>query len=208
MKKTKVIAFAIAMSMMCMGAAYAWTNPVNVNVAASTAVFSVDISGAQVTDASKLVDNLSSIVAPDGKSMNFTAAHLYPGATAQTTFYVANTGTIDVKVTEILLQNAVFNNPDVGSNVDINVAAKSSWGTDQWGGPMFNGQWNKGLLLNSAIPSFYGTQPLVGDGRNVIHPGQNARIIVTIKLDANAPDTTTEGQTFSFNIVPNFVIAN
>ncbi|MGH4119487.1 hypothetical protein [Clostridium sp.] len=206
MKKTKIIASAIALSMMCMGAAYAWTNPISISVAADTAVFSVDIVGAE-TLASPLVDNLLSTISGDKKSMSFTAENLYPGASGETRFYVTNTGTIDVKLSDMLLESADFGGiAELGSNVEVEVKPISSQGTDPNQGPMVTNGWGSAILLNSHNKSFFANNPLY-EVRTVIHPGQTAKIDVIIKLNASAPDTTTEGKKVSFIVVPVFEIA-
>ncbi|MGH4119486.1 hypothetical protein [Clostridium sp.] len=205
MKKTKVIASVIAMSMMFMGVAYAWTNPISISVAADTAVFSVDIINAGAPTASKLIDNLVSSISSDGKSMSFTAANLYPGAFAETVLTVKNTGTIDVKLTDMLLSSTEFQSSDLGSNVEITVLPKS---TDANQSPMLSG-WTSKLLLNQQGSSFFTDKTLTFDGtKTILVPNDTATIKINIKLKDSAPNITTEGEKFKFTIEPIFNIAN
>lgn len=109
MKKTKFLALTLAVTLMLMGAGYAfWTEAFNINAVVDTgelnfAFVDVDFEAGPNTDDAyngKYVGG-SAGTSDDDHTLDLTFSNLYPGATATVNFCIENTGTIGLKLEDL-----------------------------------------------------------------------------------------------------------
>ena len=122
MKKTKFLVLVLVVSIMLVGAGYAyWDQTLTINntvTAGNLDVAFVDVAAdgfefEPYYSNSDFVEVTPPVIAEDGQSIAFTIDKLYPGAGASLAFVVENRGTVAAKidtVTGTILSNSAFAN--------------------------------------------------------------------------------------------------
>lgn len=203
MKKTKLIIIVAIVALLVVGGAYAaWTSRTTVSVNASSGELDVAISATSVGKVSEYVvfakNNIS--VSEDKKAATVSIENLYPGAEANATIVITNTGTIPVKLSGCTQErisavntktNKALSTADAGMLiVKYNATAATK-----------NGQ------SKASDSSAAANATLFSNANMVIEPGQTVTFEIQITLDKDAGDDT-ENALYTFKFTPMFVQAN
>ena len=122
MKKAKIIALILVMSLMLTGGAYAlWNQNITLTTAADTGVMDVSVMCAQIYSLSTMQAipgpnwydgytddymNLSCGITNQTHGIQVTVDHMYPGAKYGINFTIKNTGTVPVKLQDVIIARA------------------------------------------------------------------------------------------------------
>jgi predicted ribosomally synthesized peptide with SipW-like signal peptide len=203
MKKSKLIIVVAIVALLVVGGAYAaWTSRTTISVNASSGEMDVAISSTAVGKVSEYVvfgkNNIT--VSEDKKAATVTIENLYPGAEANATIVITNTGTIPVKLSGATQErlsaintktNKALSATDAGMLVvKYNATAVTK-----------TGQVKASDTSASAIATLF------ANANMVIEAGQTVQFDVQIMLDKNASDDT-ENSLYTFKFTPMFVQAN
>jgi hypothetical protein len=203
MKKSRLIIIVAIVALLVVGGAYAaWTTRTTVSVNASSGEMDVAISATSVGTVSQYVVFSSSniVVSTDKKAATVSIANLYPGAEANATVVITNTGTIPVKLSGATQERI--------SAVDTKTNAPLS-ATDA---AMLIIKYNATAVtktgqVKASDSSSAATVTLFPTAVMVIEPGQTITFDMQIMLDKNAAETT-EKALYTFKFTPMFVQAN
>lgn len=123
MKKTKFLVLVLAVSIMLVGAGYAyWDQTLTINNTVTAGNLDVQFVNYEADDwddnpAYRLINSdlvkVEADIADDGQSIDFTVSNFYPGAGASLGFVIKNTGSVAAKIEEItgtITNNAAFAN--------------------------------------------------------------------------------------------------
>jgi predicted ribosomally synthesized peptide with SipW-like signal peptide len=203
MKKSKLIIVVAIVALLVVGGAYAaWTSRTTISVNASSGEMDVAISATSVGKVSEYVvfakNNIT--VSEDKKAATVSIENLYPGAEANASITITNTGTIPVKLSGCTQErisaidtktNKALSAADAGMLiVKYNATAATK-----------NGQSKASDSSNAA------TATLFSNANMVIEAGQTITFDMQIMLDKNAADST-ENALYTFKFIPMFVQAN
>ena len=203
MKKSRLIIIVAIVALLVVGGAYAaWTARTTVSVNASSGEMDVAISATSVGKVSEYVSfakgNIS--VSEDKKAATISIENLYPGAEANATIVISNTGTIPVKLSGATQERI--------SAVDTRTS-KALSATDAG---MLLVKYNatavtKSGQVKASDSSSAQTATLFPAANMVIEAGQTITFDMQILLDQNAGDGT-EKALYTFKFTPMFVQAN
>lgn len=203
MKKSKLVIIVAIVALLVVGGAYAaWTSRTTVSVNASSGELDVAISATSVGKVSEYVvfakNNIS--VSEDKKAATVSIANLYPGAEANATITITNTGTIPVKLSGCTHErisavdtktNKALSATDAGMMiVKYNATAVTKTGQ-----------------VKASDSSAAASATLFSNANMVIEAGQTVTFDLQIMLDKNAADST-ENALYTFKFTPMFVQAN
>jgi predicted ribosomally synthesized peptide with SipW-like signal peptide len=203
MKKSKLIIIVAIVALLVVGGAYAaWTSRTTVSVNASSGEMDVAISATSVGKVSEYVvfakNNIT--VSEDKKAATVSIANLYPGAEANATITITNTGTIPVKLSGCTQErisavdtktNKELSATDAGMLiVKYNATAVTKTGQ-----------------VKASDSSSSKTATLFSNANMVIEAGATVTFDMQIMLDKNAADST-EKALYTFKFTPMFVQAN
>ncbi|HWR29961.1 MAG TPA: SipW-dependent-type signal peptide-containing protein [Negativicutes bacterium] len=203
MKKSKLIIIVAIVALLVVGGAYAaWTSRTTVAVNASSGEMDVAISATSVGKVSEYVlfakNNIT--VSEDQKAATVSIANLYPGAEANATITITNTGTIPVKLSGCTQErisavdtktNKALSATDAGMLiVKYNATAVTKTGQ-----------------VKASDTSTAATATLFSTANMVIEAGATITFDIQIMLDKNAADST-ENALYTFKFTPMFVQAN
>jgi len=203
MKKSRLIIIVAIVALLVVGGAYAaWTARTTVSVNASAGELDVAISATSVGKVSTYVvfskENIT--VSEDKKAATVSIENLYPGAEANATVVITNTGTIPVKLSGCTQErlsavntktNKALSTADAGMLiVKYNATAVTKTGQ-----------------VKAADTSASATATLFANANMVIEAGQTVTFDMQILLDQNAGDGT-ENALYTFKFTPMFVQAN
>ena len=203
MKKSKLIIIVAIVALLVVGGAYAaWTSRTTVSVNASSGEMDVAISATSVGKVSEYVvfakNNI--VVSEDQKAATVSIANLYPGAEANATITITNTGTIPVKLSGCTQErisavdtktNKALSATDAGMLiVKYNATAVTKTGQ-----------------VKASDSSTAATATLFSTANMVIEAGATVTFDMQIMLDKNAADST-ENALYTFKFTPMFVQAN
>lgn len=117
MKKTRLMVLTLAVAIMMMGAGYAyWQDEVDIGSTVSTGELDVTLSGASINNKTDEVKAIVDSENNDNKNLNFEIKNLYPGASANYSFNLKNTGTITAKIDEMKIK---ITNPNLPAEDEI-----------------------------------------------------------------------------------------
>ena len=203
MKKSKLIIIVAIVALLVVGGAYAaWTSRTTVSVNASSGEMDVAISATSVGKVSEYVvfakNNIT--VSEDQKAATVSISNLYPGAEANATITITNTGTIPVKLSGCTQErisavdtktNKELSATDAGMLiVKYNATAVTKTGQ-----------------VKASDSSSSKTATLFSNANMVIEAGATVTFDMQIMLDKNAADST-EKALYTFKFTPMFVQAN
>ncbi len=203
MKKSKLVIIVAIVALLVVGGAYAaWTSRTTVSVNASSGEMDVAISATSVGKVSDYVvfakNNIT--VSEDKKAATVTIENLYPGAEANATITITNTGTIPVKLSGCTQErlsaidtrtNKALSAADAGMLI-VKYSATAVTKTGQ---------------VKASDSSAAATATLFSNANMVIEAGQTITFDMQILLDQNAGDGT-EKALYTFKFTPMFVQAN
>ena len=203
MKKSKLIIIVAIVALLVVGGAYAaWTSRTTVSVNASSGEMDVAISATSVGKVSEYVvfakNNIT--VSEDKKAATVSIANLYPGAEANATITITNTGTIPVKLSGCTQER--ISAVDTKTNKDLSA-------TDAG---MLIVKYNATAVtktgqVKASDSSSSKTATLFSNANMVIEAGATVTFDMQIMLDKNAADST-EKALYTFKFTPMFVQAN
>lgn len=203
MKKSRLIIIVAIVALLAVGGAYAaWTARTTVSVNASSGEMDVAISATSVGTVSEYVvfskTNIS--VSEDKKAATVSIANLYPGAEANATIVITNTGTIPVKLSgctqeRISAINTETNKPLSTTDAGMLIVKYNATAVTKAG------------QVKASDTSAAATATLFPTAVMVIEAGQTITFDMQILLDKNAADTT-ENALYTFKFTPMFVQAN
>ena len=201
MKKSRLIIIVAIVALLVVGGAYAaWTSRTTISVNASSGEMDVEISATAVGKVSEYVvfakNNI--VVSDDKKAATVTIENLYPGAEANATITITNTGTIPVKLSGATHEriSAVNKDNKALSATDASMLIVKYNATAVTKG---------GQVKASDSPT--GNATLFSNANMVIEAGQTITFDMQILLDKNASDDT-ENSIYTFKFIPMFVQAN
>ena len=194
MKKSRLIIIVAIVALLVVGGAYAaWTSRTTVSVNASSGEMDVAISATSVGKVSEYVvfakNNVT--VSEDKKAATVTIENLYPGAEANATIVITNTGTIPVKLSGCTQERISA----------VNTKTNKALSTADAG--MLIVKYNATAVTKTAAA----TATLFSTANMVIEAGQTLTFDMQILLDQNAGDGT-ENALYTFKFTPMFVQAN
>jgi predicted ribosomally synthesized peptide with SipW-like signal peptide len=203
MKKSRLVIIVAIIALLVVGGAYAaWTSRTTVSVNASSGELDVAISATSVGKVSEYVEfaknNIS--VSEDKKAATVSIENLYPGAEANATITITNTGTIPVKLSgctqeRISAVNTETNKALSAADAGMLIVKYNATAVTK------NGQ-SKASDSSSAANA-----TLFSNANMVIEAGQTITFDIQIMLDLNAGDGT-ENALYTFKFTPMFVQAN
>jgi predicted ribosomally synthesized peptide with SipW-like signal peptide len=203
MKKSRLIIIVAIVALLVVGGAYAaWTSRTTISVNASSGEMDVAISSTAVGKVSEYVvfgkGNIA--VSEDKKAATVTIANLYPGAEANATIVITNTGTIPVKLSGATQER--ISAIDTRTNKALSTTAAG----------MLIVKYNatavtKAGQVKASDSSSSTTATLFPSAVMVIEAGQTIQFDMQITLDENAGDDT-EKALYTFKFTPMFVQAN
>lgn len=203
MKKSRLIIIVAIVALLVVGGAYAaWTARTTVSVNASSGEMDVAISAASVGKVSEYVvfGKGDITVSEDKKAATVTIANLYPGAEANATITITNTGTIPVKLSGATQER--ISAIDTRTNKALSTTAAG----------MLVVKYNATAVtktgqVKASDSSSSTTATLFSSANMVIEAGQTIQFDMQIMLDKNAGDDT-EKALYTFKFTPMFVQAN
>ena len=203
MKKSKLIIIVAIVALLVVGGAYAaWTSRTTVSVNASSGEMDVAISATSVGKVSEYVvfakNNIT--VSEDKKAATVTISNLYPGAEANATITITNTGTIPVKLSgctqeRISAVDTKTNNALSATDAGMLIVKYNATAVTKTG------------QVKASDSSSATTATLFSNANMVIEAGQTVTFDMQIMLDKNAADST-EKALYTFKFTPMFVQAN
>ncbi len=203
MKKSKLIIIVAIVALMVVGGAYAaWTSRTTVSVNASSGELDVAISATSVGKVSEYVvfakNDIS--VSEDKKAATVSIENLYPGAEANATIVITNTGTIPVKLSGCTQERISAVNTKTNKALSANDAG------------MLIVKYNATAVTKTgqakaSDSSSAANATLFSNANMVIEPGQTVTFDIQITLDKDAGDDT-ENALYTFKFTPMFVQAN
>ena len=203
MKKSKLIIIVAIVALLVVGGAYAaWTSRTTVSVNASSGEMDVAISATSVGKVSEYVvfakNNIT--VSEDKKAATVSIANLYPGAEANATITITNTGTIPVKLSGCTQER--ISAVDTKTNKELSATDAS----------MLIVKYNATAVtktgqVKASDSSSSKTATLFSNANMVIEAGATVTFDMQIMLDKNAADST-EKALYTFKFTPMFVQAN
>ena len=203
MKKSKLIIIVAIVALLVVGGAYAaWTSRTTVSVNASSGEMDVAISATSVGKVSEYVEfaknNIS--VSEDQKAATMSIANLYPGAEANATITITNTGTIPVKLSgctqeRISAVDTKTNKPLSATDAGMLLVKYNATAVTKTG------------QVKASDSSTAATATLFSTANMVIEAGATVTFDMQIMLDKNAADST-EKALYTFKFTPMFVQAN
>ncbi|NYB74275.1 hypothetical protein HZF24_08970 [Sedimentibacter hydroxybenzoicus DSM 7310] len=227
MKKTKLIALIMVISIMMVGAGYAaWSEQIFVDTTIKTGNFNMEITKATVRTGERQDDNLSHewhhfdwtkgnskndvTINQDGNSVEVELRNLYPGGVVQFDMTTTNNGTIPAKLKSVNVQYLDGNKSLLNS-----LKAKTTWKVDINGDgkiePM--GKFGNGHVDGKWHPVQSALSVLVDDLNNyniVIEPKGSLSLglddedgCIQFKLDENAKNALQD-QTVKFKLTFNW----
>ena len=204
MKKSRLIIIVAIVALLVVGGAYAaWTSRTTISVNASSGEMDVAISATAVGKVSEYVvfDKNNISVSEDKKAATISIKNLYPGAEANATITITNTGTIPVK-----LSGATHERISAVSTKDNN---KPLSATDA---AMLLVKYNatgntKGGQVKASDTTSSANATLFANANMVIEAGQTVTFDLQILLDKDAGDGT-ENALYTFKFIPMFVQVN
>jgi predicted ribosomally synthesized peptide with SipW-like signal peptide len=203
MKKSRLIIIVAIVALLAVGGAYAaWTSRTTISVNASSGEMDVAISATSVGKVSEyVVFGKGDIkVSEDKKAATVTIENLYPGAEANATIVITNTGTIPVKLSGATQER--ISAIDTKTNKALPASAAGMLIVK------YNATANtKAGQVKASDSSSQATATLFPNANMVIEPGQTIQFEMQIVLDKNAVDDT-ENALYTFKFTPMFVQAN
>lgn len=203
MKKSRLIIIVAIVALLVVGGAYAaWTSRTTVSVNASSGEMDVAISASSVGKVSEYVvfgkGDIS--VSEDKKAATVTIANLYPGAEANATIVITNTGTIPVKLSgatqeRLSAVNTKTNKALAATDAGMLIVKYNATAVTKAG------------QVKASDSSTSATATLFPSTNMVIEAGQTVQFDMQITLDKNAGDDT-ENALYTFRFTPMFVQAN
>lgn len=203
MKKSKLIIIVAIVALLVVGGAYAaWTSRTTVSVNASSGEMDVAISATSVGKVSEYVvfakNNIT--VSEDKKAATVSISNLYPGAEANATITITNTGTIPVKLSgctqeRISSVDTKTNKPLSATDAGMLIVKYNATAVTKTG------------QVKASDSSSATTATLFSNANIVIEAGQTVTFDMQIMLDKNAADST-EKALYTFKFTPMFVQAN
>ncbi len=203
MKKSRLIIIVAIVALLVVGGAYAaWTSRTTVSVNASSGELDVAISATSVGKVSEYVvfakNNIS--VSEDKKAATVSIENLYPGAEANATITITNTGTIPVKLSGCTMErisaiNTKTNKALAATDAGMLIVKYNATATTKTG------------QVKASDSSSATTATLFSNANMVIEAGQTISFDMQIMLDQNAGDGT-ENALYTFKFTPMFVQAN
>ncbi len=203
MKKSRLIIIVAIVALLVVGGAYAaWTSRTTVSVNASSGEMDVAISATSVGKVSEYVvfakNNIT--VSEDKKAATVTISNLYPGAEANATITITNTGTIPVKLSgctqeRISAVDTKTNNALSATDAGMLIVKYNATAVTKTG------------QVKASDSSSATTATLFSNANMVIEAGQTVTFDMQIMLDKNAADST-EKALYTFKFTPMFVQAN
>ena len=202
MKKSKLIIIVAIVALLVVGGAYAaWTSRTTISVNASSGEMDVAISATAVGKVSEYVgfDKSDISVYEDKKAATVTIENLYPGAEANATITITNTGTIPVKLSGATHErvSAVSKDGKPLSATDAGMLFVKYNATGNTKAGQVKAQDSTGTA----------SATLFANTNMVIEAGQTVTFDLQILLDKNAGDGT-ENATYTFKFIPMFVQVN
>lgn len=203
MKKSRLIIIVAIVALLVVGGAYAaWTSRTTISVNASSGEMDVAISATAVGKVSEYVaftkNNI--VVSEDKKAATVTIENLYPGAEANATITITNTGTIPVKLSGCTQERVSAINTKTNKALSATDAGMLLI--------KYNATANtKGGQVKASDSSSAATATLFATANMVIEAGQTVSFDLQILLDKNASDDT-ENSLYTFKFTPMFVQAN
>jgi len=200
MKKTRLIIIIAIVALLLVGGAYAaWTSRATVSVNASSGEMDIAISSTAVGKVSEYVvfGKGNIVVSDDKKAATVSISNLYPGAEANATIVITNTGTIPVKLSGVTQERISAVNTETNKPLSTTAAGML---VIKYGATAVTktGQ-IKATDSSSASPA-----TLFGTTSMVIEAGQTVTFDLQILLDKNADDET-ENALYTYKITPMFV---
>jgi len=202
-KKSRLIIIVAIVALLVVGGAYAaWTSRTTVSVNASSGEMDVAISATSVGKVSEYVvfakNNIT--VSEDKKAATVTISNLYPGAEANATITITNTGTIPVKLSgctqeRISAVDTKTNNALSATDAGMLIVKYNATAVTKTG------------QVKASDSSSATTATLFSNANMVIEAGQTVTFDMQIMLDKNAADST-EKALYTFKFTPMFVQAN
>ena len=203
MKKSRLILIVAIVALLVVGGAYAaWTSRTTISVNASSGEMDVAISSVTVGNVSENVvfGNDSISVSEDKKSATVSIKNLYPGAEANATITITNTGTIPVKLSSASQVRGLAMNTKTNKNLSTYAAnmlvVKYTVSAD-----------TKSGKVSASDSSTQTTASLFPNTNIVIEAGKTIQFDMLIALDKNALDET-ENCLFTFQFIPMFIQSN
>ena len=203
MKKSRLIIIVAIVALLVVGGAYAaWTSRTTVSVNASSGEMDVAISATSVGKVSEYVvfakNNIT--VSEDQKAATVSISNLYPGAEANATITITNTGTIPVKLSgctqeRISAVDTKTNNALSATDAGMLIVKYNATAVTKTG------------QVKASDSSSATTATLFSNANMVIEAGQTVTFDMQIMLDKNAADST-EKALYTFKFTPMFVQAN
>lgn len=203
MKKSKLIIIVAIVALLVVGGAYAaWTSRTTVSVNASSGEMDVAISATSVGKVSEYVvfakNNIT--VSEDQKAATVSISNLYPGAEANATITITNTGTIPVKLSgctqeRISAVDTTTNKPLSATDASMLIVKYNATANTKTG------------QVKASDTSAAATATLFSTATMVIEAGQTISFDMQILLDKNAADST-ENALYTFKFTSMFVQAN
>ncbi len=203
MKKTRLIIIVAIVALLVVGGAYAaWTSRTTISVNASAGEMDVEISSITVGKASEYVvfSKESVSVSEDKKSATVSVKNLYPGAEANVSIVITNTGTIPVMLSSatqerISAVNTETNKSLAASAANMLIVKYTATAVTKSG------------QVRASDSSSQATASLFPNSNIMIEAGKTIQFDMQITLDKNAGDDT-ENALFTFKFVPMFVQPN
>ena len=204
MKKSRLIIIGVVVALLLVGGVYAaWASQAELTVNASSGEMDVEISKVSVGEVSKYVefDRKSIEISEDKKSASISIENLYPGAEANATFEITNTGTMPIaldKAVQKLLEviDTETNKKDSHSDMAALQMEYKCYVVDE-----------KGKVVDDI-----GTATVQGDANNtsifenndaVVEAGHKVVLEMAVIMKDNA-DESAENKLFRFSVTPFF----
>jgi len=202
MKKSKLIIIVAIVALLLVGGVYAaWTSRTTLSVNASSGEMDVAITSTSVGDVSEYVvfDKNDISVSQDKKAATITIENLYPGAEANATIVITNTGTIPVKLSGAMQEyisavNTETNEALSEEDADMLIVKYNATAVTKTGQV-------KASDTSSATTTLFSNTDMV------IEAGKTIQFDIQILLDKNAGDST-ENALYTFMFTPMFVQAD
>lgn len=225
MKKTKFLALTLVVALALIGAGYAyWTDVLQINSTVKTGYLDVDFIDAQHETSSEwveVIDNYKTALGdgneagytPDKDKIVLTIKNLYPGAWVKETVTIQNTGTMPVKVSEMVITSIDVDGED-DTILDYMIVTDEDGNEIEFDGNTATVVLSGGGELNRPQPNPPGPNPPGPNppGPNpqptpteplILEPEETKTYTIIFKLDESAPDNTTEFQKVTYEITIN-----
>lgn len=212
MKKIKLMIIGTLFALMITGVAYAsWTDSANISVNAASGELNIEITASRIDSKSNNIHFSSSdiSISADKKSANVNISNGYPGAAAEYTMTITNTGSLPVRLDRVTHTTMKVLDKNTGTNYGLDAslfafinARYSMIVYDINGIPKGavapvntenSSNWVEDYFASNTLPS--------------IEPGETIELITRVYFDADADDTL-ENKVFVFSVAPVFAQVN